>query len=104
MNQSPESKIMTNILEEMKLFFNFSSLNIITELSLQEGTRLPVFAFSILFNKTDPRLSGTGFASKNIAFEIDVKNNIINCEHKNFKYPAQLEGLFEHIKNTHKLS
>lgn len=98
MNQSPESKIMTNVLEEMKLFFNFSSLNTITELSPQEGTKLPVFVFSILFNKTVPNLSGTGFASKNIAFEIDVENNIVHCEHKNFKYPAQLEKLFKHIK------
>ena len=97
MNQSPESKIMTNILEEMKQFFKFTPANKVENLT-------STFTFLIPFNKSSPGLSTVGFKPQEITFKIYAKNKIIQCEHENFKYPTQLEELFEHIKKTHKLT
>ena len=66
MNQSPESKIMTNILEEMKHFFKFTPANKVENLT-------DTFTFLILFNKSAPGFSTVGFKSREIIFKIDVK-------------------------------
>ena len=97
MNQSPESKIMTNILEEMKQFFKFSPANKVEELT-------HTFTFLIPFNKITPGLSTVGFKPREITFRIDAKNKIIYCLNEKFKYPIQLEKLFKHIKDVHKLT